>query len=593
MVGREAGRPQARAVEHDHLARRDGANQVAGGVGDGGKLQVQQANRVVAGIGNVHVAIGIHGDSGWPVERRAGRRAPVAGVADRAIAGDGRNRPVPVNLAHAGAGVREEYVTPAVHRNPGRVTQLRLAGCAAIARIARHAVAGNRGDVAGRRYHADPIVQRVRDVKIAGGIHGHSLRIVQLSAQRRAAIARVALQPIAGDGRYRSVSDLAYRAIVGVGDVQVAFRIDRQPHWRVQARAGGRAAIARVARSSATGDGVDGGAGHFAHPRIARVGYINVAGAIHRHALRAVELRAGGRAGIAAESRCSVARESRDGAARAHLAHHVIAGVGDVIVAGAVRGDGVRRVHLRAGGRAAIAGVAVAAVAGEGADVAARLGHADAVVQRIGDVDMTRPVDRHAGRTVELGCGRGGAVSAEAQRTVAHNRVDVDVSLDRADLADAAIGRLRDVYVPRRIHGYRERLDQAACVRQTSVARIADGTSLAGVGVGAGAGNVAGSGDEIDDAGAGGDLADGGVTGIGDVYVVGAIHENVFRLEQDRTRCRQGIAAEAAKTVARYGIDDAVGANLADRVVAGIGNVNISRVIHRHAAGQVQVRRSG
>src|SRR5207244_3077124 len=92
--------------------------------------------------------------------------------------------------------------------------------------IARPAIAGHRVDRPIRRHYADPHVERVDDVQIAGFIDGDILGIVERGARSRNAIAGIRVDASAGDGGYRPVrGHLADTMTVGVGNVHVPVRI--------------------------------------------------------------------------------------------------------------------------------------------------------------------------------------------------------------------------------------------------------------------------------------------------------------------------------------------------------------------------------
>src|SRR5438067_645904 len=119
--------------------------------------------------------------------------------------------------------------------------------------------------------------------------------------------------------------DLADQAALDVGDVEVAGSIERH--------IGGAVELGR--RTGAVGLAERPLAGH--RP--------DLAGAVHGQRLGLVE--AGPRAGAVGEARLPRARKRADDAVRGNLADAVVAGVGDVEVAGAVQGDAGRTGELR------------------------------------------------------------------------------------------------------------------------------------------------------------------------------------------------------------------------------------------------------
>ena len=84
------------------------------------------------------------------------------------------------------------------------------------------------------------------------------------------------------------------------------------------------------------------------------VGDVQVAGGIHGDAVGIIQLGAGGRAAVAADSLDPVSRHGGDHPIR-DLADAAVTGVGDVQVAGGIHGDAGGIVQLGAGGRTVVA----------------------------------------------------------------------------------------------------------------------------------------------------------------------------------------------------------------------------------------------
>ena len=72
---------------------------------------------------------------------------------------------------------------------------------------------------------------------------------------------------------------------------------------------------------------------HLAHALIEGVSDVQIANRVHRHAGGSVELGVGGRAAVPTIALPACARHRRDHSRRAHAAHAVIRGVGDIQVA--------------------------------------------------------------------------------------------------------------------------------------------------------------------------------------------------------------------------------------------------------------------
>ena len=117
---------------------------------------------------------------------------------------------------------------------------------------------------------------------------------------------------------------------------------------------------------------------------------------------------------VAGEALCAGAGDGGDDAGGGvDLADAVVAGVGEVEVAGGVEGEGGGEIELGGGGEGVVAGEAGDAGAGDGGDDAGgEVEFADAVVVGVGDVEIVRGVEGQALGGVECG-GGGGAASPE------------------------------------------------------------------------------------------------------------------------------------------------------------------------------------
>src|SRR5207248_1789328 len=126
-------------------------------------------------------------------------------------------------------------------------------------------------------------------------------------------------------------------------------------------------------------------------------------------------------AAVATKGRLAAAGDSADGAGGGvEAAHPAVQPVGDVEIAGAVEHYAVGLVERRPGGGAAIAGIALFAIAGDGGDDAARrIDAADAVVEGVGEIEV------------------GGAVKGDIERAVQQCRLRRPAVTGKAFLADA------------------------------------------------------------------------------------------------------------------------------------------------------------
>ena len=373
--------------------------------------------------------------------------------------------------------------------------------------VSRH---GGNGSV---RDFADARVPAVGDVKVAGGIHGDAVGIGQLGAGGRTVVAAKALRPVSRYGGDDPIRHLADAGVTGVGDVQVA-------------------------------------------------------GGIHRDAVGIKQLGAGRRTAIA--EGCAASRHGRDHATR-NLADAVIIRIGDVEVAGGIHGDASGIVQLGAGGLAVTA-IACRSVSRHGGHRSVR-DFADAVVIRIGDVQVAGGIHGDAFGIVQLD-GRGRALTAVACRSVSRHGGD-DRSVGK-NLADALVIRIGDVQVESRIHGDASGRVQLGAGGQSVVAA----ESFRPVSRHRGDRSIENHADAL-------------VRGVGDVQVAGGIHGDALGILQLGAGGRAVVAAVARRPVSRHGGDESIG-DLADAVVPRVGDVDdAAGGIHGDAGGRVQLGAGG
>src|ERR1700730_4771187 len=128
-------------------------------------------------------------------------------------------------------GIRNVNITRGVHCNIHWIVQFRLRRSGAIARVSERVVAGNRGNGSVRNLAYD-IVARSGDVQIAGGVHRHAYRIVQLSAGGCAIVPCVARSALGGHRRKGSTGEVADAMVASIGDVEGAGRVDCDASWQ-------------------------------------------------------------------------------------------------------------------------------------------------------------------------------------------------------------------------------------------------------------------------------------------------------------------------------------------------------------------------
>jgi hypothetical protein len=178
-----------------------------------------------------------------------------------------------------------------------------------------------------------------------------------------------------------------------IGDIQVAVSIESQAGGKRQLGHGRGAAVAAKTGDSGARKGSDQTVGcDFANAVPGELGDVQVAGGIERQVARREHLRAGGRSAIAGRALAISARVGVDRAGGADAAHAVVAEVGDVEVAVWVDGEAVGKVELCRGGGAAVAAEAGGSHPGHGSDDAVRVDFADAVVAGVGEVEIAGTV---------------------------------------------------------------------------------------------------------------------------------------------------------------------------------------------------------
>ena len=232
--------------------------------------------------------------------------------------------------------------------------------------------------------------------------------------------------------------------------------------------------------------------------------------------------------------------------------------------------QGVHPHTLKAGEAGARRGTAVAGEAQrgiahhDGDDACGGVHPADAVVVRIGDVQVARGIYRHTARTRQAGAGGRAAVAGKAMCATA--RHGGDDAFGGLHAADAAVARIGDEQVARGVH--RHTLGEAQ-------AGGGGGAAVAGEAPGAGARHGG------DDPTGPVHPADAVVELIGDVQVARGVHRHIGGDAQAGAGGRATVPGEARGAGARHGGDDACGGvHPADAAVARIGDEQVARGVH-------------
>ena len=324
---------------------------------------VHLADAVVALIGDVQVARCVQRHAAGNVQLRRRSRAAVPAVAAPPGSCHRGDHPRSVHLADAvGAIIGDVQVAGAVQRHADGVGQSRRNGRAAIpSSEAETPGSCHRGDHSRSVHLADAVVERIGDVQVARSVHRHASGLVQLRRRSRAAVPAAAVSPISRDrGDHSRSVHLADAVVVPIGDVQVAQTVRRHAGGAVQLRRNGRAAVpAEAARPVARHRGDHPRSVHLADAVVARIGDVQVARAVQRHATGSVQLRRHSRAAVPAEAE-RLARHRGDHPRGVHLADAAVAIIGDVQVARAVHRHALGGAQSRRSGRAAIPAEAAA-----------------------------------------------------------------------------------------------------------------------------------------------------------------------------------------------------------------------------------------
>ena len=225
-----------------------------------------------------------------------------------------------------------------------------------------------------------------------------------------------------------------------VADVKIEGRIHSYAVGRIESRRRGRAAIAGVGLSAVAGYGIDGCTGDLADAMVVGVGDIDVVAAVDGDRGGITQCRSGGGRAVAGEARITGSRDRADVAA-AYFTNAVVMRVGDVNVAVGVHGHAVGRVEHCAAGRRAIAAKALRAASSNCAHQAIHIHFEDAVVVRIGDEQVARRIEGHSSRHGKRDVGRLGRVCRSARRL----RVRLRMAQPRQCRALRRVLRLRGI----------------------------------------------------------------------------------------------------------------------------------------------------
>ncbi len=342
-------------------------------------------------------------------------------------------------------------------------------------------------------------------------------------------------------------------AVIGfIGDVEVSVGADGKGAWVIEARSRSKGIEESSGATRNCGD--DTCRGDHADTVVVAVGYIEVSvGAAHDIGqARAKACVCGGAVcGACGGSSC----KGGDFTVGIDHADAVVAGVGDEQIAVGVedKGGWGAKTGLEAGAFEESGG----SCSCEGGDVAAGVDHADTVVARVGDVEVSVAVVGHALGVVETG-ENAAAVGKATEKSASRVRGDVGLQID---LADAVVLTIGDVQEAAGI-GFDACRRVEACGGSRGIDKIACRTGSSCV-----EDHVVGGSVEMDTTdvvvGVVGDIE---ITREGDGDIVGIIKTGDIA-------CAVGTASGSRSS---NGGDVAEGVDSADAVVIGVGDVDIA-----------------
>src|SRR5208282_6232337 len=160
------------------------------------------------------------------IKLRASRNTAIAGVAIGTIAGHGLNDASYDLTDRSVVCVGDENVARTIDKNAVRIVELRAGRRPAIAGVSCVSVAGDRGDVAVRRYLTNHRIVGVCDEDVSRGIHEHAFRMVERCTSGRSAVTGIANSSVPSRNRERPGRvDFEDMTRVGVRDVRVTGRV--------------------------------------------------------------------------------------------------------------------------------------------------------------------------------------------------------------------------------------------------------------------------------------------------------------------------------------------------------------------------------
>ena len=296
----------------------------------------------------------------------------------------------------------------------------------------------------------------------------------------------------------------------------------------------------------------------LANAIVVRVGDVDVARAVHRNIYGAEELRLNRWPPVTAEKPAALAgsRDRGDGAREIHPANAVVVGIGNIEVPPAVHRNATRVVERRLNRRAPVLAEPAHSCSCDRRDRAGGIDLTNAVVAGIGNIEVAHPVHRNG-----LG----------SLQPFPLDRGDNPCGIDLTNAVVAGIGNIEVAHpVHRNAPGVAEpRLNRrppvtskpahsCSCNRRDRAGRI--------------------------------DLANAIVTVISNVEVPAAVHRNAPGVVEPRLNCRPPVTSKPVIPRSCNRRDRAGRIDLANAVVAGIGNIEVARTVQRNTLGVAEPR---
>ena len=434
---------------------------------------IHLANAMVVPIGDVDVAQAIRRHVFGERELRLNRRPIVSAIAPLPGSCHRGNVTRGIHFADAViAGIGNVEVARIIHRHAAGVVKLRLDCRAAVPAVTPLSGSRYRGDDAPCIHLADAVIAGIGDVEATRIIYSYAVWMDELRLSRWPVVADLFGSHHCGDDA-RDIH-LAYAVIVGIGDVDVAQAIRRHVFGERELRLNRRPIVSVIAPlpGSCHRGNIAGGI-HLADAMVVVFDNVNVARTVHRHATRVIKLRLDCRAAVPAVIGFPGSHHRGDVAGGIHLADTVVSRIGDVEVAHTVRRHAAGERELRLNRRAAVPTVASLLrfwirlpCSRHCGNVASGIHLADSMAFAFDNVEIAHTVQCHATGREEAGLDRRAAVPAAAPLSGSSHRRDITSGIH---LADAVIATVGDIEIVPTVHHHALGQIEARLSRRPSI----------------------------------------------------------------------------------------------------------------------------